>query len=173
MTPPVAPKIVPAPVYSPRIESGWPSSRARNSMPDCLSMRASSRVVRATSTSLKPEAYISSVRDSSYFFAVQGMIDTTYIFERVHAELLRVIGLRQDAEHLLGRLRRGEVVDEIVVVLLHEVRPGRAAGGDEGQRGPRLWTNRSMNSLASSTIVRSAEKLVSKTAVKPRRRRAA
>ena len=45
--------------------------------------------------------------------------------------LLRVVGLGQHAEHLLGRLGGGEVVDEVVVHLLHEIGPRRAAGGDE------------------------------------------
>ena len=47
--------------------------------------------------------------------------------------LLGVVGLGQHAEHLLGRLGGGEIVDEVVVHLLHEVRPRRAAGGDERQ----------------------------------------
>ena len=79
MTPPVAPKMVPAPVYGPMGESGSSSGRFARSMPACLIMRASSRVVRVTSTSFWPEAYMSSLRLFSYFLAVQGMTETEKI----------------------------------------------------------------------------------------------
>ena len=57
--------------------SGCSSARARKSMPDCLIIRASSRVVRETSTSQKPEECISLERMISNFLAVQGMTETT------------------------------------------------------------------------------------------------
>ncbi len=47
-------------------------------MPDCLIIRASSRVVRETSTSQNPDECISLLRMISNFLAVQGMIETTY-----------------------------------------------------------------------------------------------
>ena len=66
-------------MYSPRMESAGLSGRALKSMPAILIMRASSRVVRTTSTSWWPEARISSERVISYFFAVQGMMEVRWM----------------------------------------------------------------------------------------------
>ena len=49
-------------------------------MPAALIMRASSRVVSTTSVSCWPVALMFSSREISYFFAVQGMIEVTWIF---------------------------------------------------------------------------------------------
>ncbi len=76
MTPPVAPNITPAPVFGPNGLSGSESGRFKRSMPACLIIRASSRVVSVTSTSCWPEEYMVLSRWFSNFFAVQGMIDT-------------------------------------------------------------------------------------------------
>ena len=52
------------------------SGRPLKSMPACWIMRPSSRVVSTTSTSRTPLEFISGLCDS-YFFAVQGMTETT------------------------------------------------------------------------------------------------
>ena len=80
MTPPVTPKIVPAPVYSPSSLSAGSSGSEAKSMPAALIMRASSRVVSTTSVSWVPVALMNSSRAISCFFAVQGMIEVTWIF---------------------------------------------------------------------------------------------
>jgi len=51
ITPPVAPNNVPAPAYSPRIESACSSGRLGKSIPACFIILASSRVVSETSIS--------------------------------------------------------------------------------------------------------------------------
>ena len=67
-----------APVEKPRGASKVPSSRLGKSMPMVRIMRASSRVVRTASTLGLPPFCISG-RWHSYFFAVQGMTETTNI----------------------------------------------------------------------------------------------
>ena len=79
ITPPLAPKMVAAPVLSPISSSKFSSGRLLKSIPASLIMRASSRVVRTASTLGSPLFCISG-RVISNFFAVQGMIDTTKIF---------------------------------------------------------------------------------------------
>ena len=54
----------------------FPSGRFAKSSPAMVIMRPSSRVVRTTSTSRTPLAFISG-RCASYFFAVQGITETT------------------------------------------------------------------------------------------------
>ena len=74
------------------------------------------------------------MRSSSILLGRAGHDRDHVDLRRVEPDLLGVVGLGQHAEHLLRRLGGGEVVDEIVVQLLHEVGPRRAAGGDERQR---------------------------------------
>ena len=77
ITPPVAPKMTLAPVDTPSRGSNSPSGRWSNIMPAWVMSRASSRVVRDTSTGMQPLASRCSGRLTSYFLAVQGMTDTT------------------------------------------------------------------------------------------------
>ena len=66
-----------APVDTPSIWSNCPSGRWSKRMPARWIIRASSRVVRDTSTGMQPLAMRCSSRWTSYFLAVQGMMDTT------------------------------------------------------------------------------------------------
>ena len=75
MTPPVVPKIAPAPEAVPSglsksVSGSWPKER-----PTYLMSLMSSRVVSTMSTSCRPSRPISG-RAASNFFAVQGMTDT-------------------------------------------------------------------------------------------------
>ena len=77
MTPPEAPKMAAAPVETPSMGSNAPSGRCSKSRPAWVIMRPSSRVVRDTSTGMQPLGSRCSSRSTSYFLAVQGMMDTT------------------------------------------------------------------------------------------------
>ena len=57
---------------------------------------------------------------------------------RVDADLLGVVGLGDRAEHLLGRLAGRGDVEQVGVVVLEEVDPARAAGGENRQVLARL-----------------------------------
>ena len=75
MTPPVTPKMTPAPEPRPRGLSKSSSGRAATLICMARSIRSSSRVVRTTSTSWLAASLTSGVADS-YFLAVQGMTET-------------------------------------------------------------------------------------------------
>ncbi len=76
MTPPVLAKMSAAPVVMPSGASIFSSGRLRKSMPACLIIAPSSRVVSTMSTSRTPLSVISG-RAASNFLAVQGMTETT------------------------------------------------------------------------------------------------
>ncbi len=52
-------------------------------------------------------------------------------FRRIQLRLLRPVGFDHRAHHLLGALRRGDVGEQVVAVLLRVIDPGGAAGGEE------------------------------------------
>ena len=109
ITPPDAPKMAPAPLYS--LISGSSNadgSSAARSTPSRRSRRANSRMVSTTSTSgtpLRP----SCGRAASCFFAVQGMTDTT----RTRAGSMP---MRVGSQLLASEPRQacGERVDDII-----------------------------------------------------------
>ena len=77
ITPPLAPKITPAPVYSPNISWSKSSSfKSRKLIPNILINLPNSLVVNTASTSFKPSVRFSS-RSFSPFLATHGMIETT------------------------------------------------------------------------------------------------
>ena len=81
ITPPVAPKIAPAPVLTPIAGSNSSSGKFAKSMLHCFNKRPISRVVNTISTSWIPSPAASwSSRSISNFFAVQGIILTDTIF---------------------------------------------------------------------------------------------
>ena len=79
MTPPVTPKIVPAPEDMPSGLSKPSPRMLTKSMPADLIIQASSRVVRTMSVSVRPFVS-SSGRAASDFLAVQGITATLRIF---------------------------------------------------------------------------------------------
>ncbi|OPZ47159.1 MAG: hypothetical protein BWY92_01844 [Firmicutes bacterium ADurb.BinA052] len=76
-TPPLFPKIMPAPVDTPRGRSKGAMGSLSKSTPVSRIIRANSCVVRTASTSGLPST-ANSGREASNFLAVHGMIDTTY-----------------------------------------------------------------------------------------------
>ena len=78
ITPPVTPKITPAPVYFASGDVGVYSSKFLKSISFFFIQRASSLVVSTTSTSLKPSDSISGLLASN-FLAIQGIIEITRI----------------------------------------------------------------------------------------------
>ena len=79
ITPPVVPKIAPAPVASPIGLSNSESLKSSKSILACLIIFASSLVVITASTLYKSSFFISGLCLSN-FLATHGITDTTYIF---------------------------------------------------------------------------------------------
>ena len=167
MTPPVFPNMTPAPEASPKGESKGISGRALKSIPSSFAQRASSLVVMTLSMSrisgfprYLPAAFISLLL-ISIFFAVHGVKATLMIFSGsrpiLEAKYVLIVGpcipIGLFAEERFGIISGIYVSTYLTHAGQQEVNWGRIP--------PFCILSRS--SLASSQIVRSAEKLVSST----------
>ena len=132
MTPPEAPKMAAAPVETPSMGSNAPSAGARRAgrLGDHAAQLpgGEGHVHRhaAVGQPLLLPQYLVLLGGAGHDGHHEDVLG-------IDARLLGVVGLDQGAEHLLGGLAGGDVVEHVGGVLLQIPHPAGGAGGDEGE----------------------------------------
>ena len=158
MTPPEEPKMTPAPVPNPKGMSKASGSSSLNLMPKESIMRPISVVVRTKSTSGLPST-LNLSSWASYFFAVQGMMETTTMSLRSLPIICGMASFMVAPNICCGERQEERFFPRVgKLISAYLTQPGQQEVNIG--KGPPALTRR-RNSSASSQMVMSAAKVVS------------